>query len=99
MPMEPLHTVLSQIKAEVSDLSSRIEFNSNSSKGLDTLIFTDEPNVSEDSESMHLKHQAYVTEISKLKLMLERDLNIIEDIFDGKVMIKCFYDGPGEFLQ
>jgi hypothetical protein len=92
-PLDVLKTLMSEIKAEVSDISSRIETGSYSSKGVDMLMLADEPNTSQDSESLRSAHQAYSTEISRLKIMLERDLHIIEEIFQGKVKISSLLGG------
>ncbi len=88
---ESLAETLHRINTEIKDLSTRVPVESLPSSHLDeslSLVFGPESNsISSQSPAVDAKLQrAYSVEISKLKAMMDKNINSIEDLFEGKVL-------------
>jgi hypothetical protein len=89
---ESLAETLHRITTEIKDLSTRVPIESLPSSHLDeslSLVFGPESNsISSQSPAVDAAklQRAYSVEISKLKAMMDKNINSIEDLFEGKVL-------------
>ena len=85
---EALDEALHRLNCEIEDLSSRVPIESSHLDESLSLVFGPESHsIPSQPSALHAKLQrAYGVEILKLKAMMEKNINSIEDLFEGKVL-------------